>query len=232
MLRDTREMPTLFDEAEALLRRGDVERAVRLVSDLRGANRSLAEPAGRVAAERTRLRVQGALRYRLAEVPGLSGQARDEIRVALALGALVGVGVSHLLARVWPTLSEEQYSFPALDRYLQRLQQADSAALDAWLTHILTGLVGRERQRVQAELLLHHAYFAVLHSAELADMERRLLARPPQLAGLRVQSLRRSGCPVCVWPDVSYTAQDLPELPALPAHPGCRCLYRPVPLEA
>jgi hypothetical protein len=225
-------VPTLFEEADALLRRGDVEGAIRLVGDLRGLNSALAGPASRAGMDRLRLRVQGALKYRLAEASGLSNQARDEVRIALAIGVLFGIGVSHLLARVWPAVSQEHYSFLALDRYAQRLQQADATALDAWLAHILTGLAGREREEVRAELLMHNAYFSVLHSAELVDMERQVLARPPQLAGVRVQSLRRSGCPVCVWPDRVYTAKNLVELPALPAHPGCRCLYRPVSLEA
>jgi hypothetical protein len=231
-LRADREVPTLFEEADGLLRRGDVEGVIRLVSDLCGGNGPLAGPNGRANVERLRLRVQGALKYRLVEAPGLSNQARDEVRVALGIGALFGVGVSHLSGRVWPALSQERYSFPALDRYAQRLQRPEVGPLDVWLTHLLTELAGRERERVRAELLLHNAYFTVLHSAELVDIERQLLARPPQLAGVRVQRLRRSGCPVCVWPDVVYTAKTLPDLPALPAHPGCRCLYRPVPLES
>ena len=182
--------------------------------------------------DRMRLRVQGALKYRLMEVAGLSNQTRDEVRVALGIGALFGIGVSHLLARVWPALSQEHYSFPALDRYAERLAEVDSATLDGWLARVLTGLAGREREQVRAELLIHNAYFTVLHSAELVDMERQILARPPRLAGVRVQSLRRSGCPVCVWPDVLYSPNNLVDLPALPAHPGCRCLYRPVALEA
>jgi hypothetical protein len=225
-------VPTLFEEADSLLRRGDVEGAIRLVGELRGLNASSAGADGRTNLERMRLRVQGALKYRLVEASGLSNQARDEVRVALAIGTLFGIGVSHLLARVWPALSQERYSFLALDRYAQRLNQADAGSLDAWLTHVATGLAGREREQVRAELLVHNAYFTVLHSAELVDMERQLLARPPRLAGVRVQSLRRSGCPVCVWPDVLYTARNLPDLPALPAHPGCRCLYRPVQLDA
>jgi hypothetical protein len=230
-LRDDRGVPTLFEEADTLLRRGDVEGAIRLVGELRGLNSALAGAEGRTNLDRMRLRVQGALKYRLVEASGLSNQARDEVRVALAIGTLFGIGVSHLLARVWPSLSQEHYSFLALDRYAQRLQQVDGATLDGWLTHVATGLVGREREQVRAELLVHNAYFTVLHSAELVDMERQLLARPPRLGSVRVQSLRRSGCPVCVWPDVLYTARNLPDLPALPAHPGCRCLYRPVPLD-
>jgi hypothetical protein len=225
-----REVPTLFEEADVLLRRGDVEGAIRLVGDLRGLNPALAGPEARTSVERMRLRVQGALKYRLVEASGLSNQARDEVRVALAIGTLFGIGVSHLLARVWPSLSQERYSFLTLDRFAQRLHQPEVGPLDAWLSHISTGLAGREREQVRAELLMHNAYFTVLHSTELVDMERQLLARPPQLGGVRVQALRRSGCPVCVWPDVVYSAKNLGELPALPAHPGCRCLYRPVPL--
>jgi hypothetical protein len=178
-----------------------------------------------------RLRLQGALKYRLAEVSGLSNQAQEEVRVALGIGTLFGIGVSHLLARVWPALSQEQYSFLTLDRFAQRLHEPAVGPLDAWLTHISTDLDGREREQVRAEMLVHSAYFTVLHSTELVDMERQLLARPPRITGVRVQALRRSGCPVCVWPDMLYTAKNLAELPALPAHPGCRCLYRPVPLE-
>lgn len=206
-----------------------MEGALRLVGDLRGPAGST---HGRSSLDRLRLRLQGALKYRLAEASGLSVQARDEIRVALAIGTLFGIGASHLLARVWPVLSQEQYGFVTLDRYVQRLCQPDVGSLDGWLSHIATGFGGREREQVRAELLVHNAYFTVLHSAELVDMERQLLARPPQLAGVRVQALRRSGCPICVWPDVSYTARNLTDLPALPAHPGCRCLYRPVPLAS
>jgi hypothetical protein len=225
-------VPTLFEEADVLLRRGDVEGAIRLVGDLRGLNNPRLVPENRASMDRMRLRVQGALKYRLMEVSGLSNPARDEVRVALAIGALFGIGVSHLLARVWPAVSQEHYDFGALDRYAQLLEQADPATLDGWLARILTGLFSREREQVRAELLMHQAYFTVLHSAELVDMERQMLARPARLAGVRVQSLRRSGCPVCVWPDVLYDAKRLAELPALPAHPGCRCLYRPVALYA
>jgi hypothetical protein len=63
------------------------------------------------------------------------------------------------------------------------------------------------------------------------EIERRLLARPPQLLGVRVQALRPSGCPVCDWPDVTFTPANLAELTVLPAHPGCRCVYRPVPIR-
>jgi hypothetical protein len=232
ILREDREVPTLFEEADALLRRGDVEGAIRLVGDLRGHTGAPAGPDGRTTVERMRLRVQGALKYRLMEASGLSNHAREEVRVALAIGTLFGIGVSHLSARVWPALSQERYSFLTLDRFAQRLNQPGGGPLDTWLTHIKTGLAGREREQVRAELLMHNAYFTVLHSTELVDMERQLLARPPQLAGVRVQALRRSGCPVCVWPDVLYTAKNLADLPALPAHPGCRCLYRPVQLGA
>lgn len=231
-LPNDRAVPTLFEEADAFLRRGDVAGAVRLVEELRGRALSLVGPDGRTPTERLRLRVQGALKYRLAEAAGLSEPARDEIRVALGIGALFGIGVSHLLARVWPVLAEERYSFPALDHYAQLLREQHEGPLDEWLTHVVTGLAGREREQVRAELLVHNAYFTVLHNAELADIERQVLARPPRLAGVRVQALRRSGCPLCVWPEVVYAAENLPELPALPAHPGCRCLYRPVHLEA
>ncbi|HZS01202.1 MAG TPA: hypothetical protein VFE37_20960 [Chloroflexota bacterium] len=232
MLGENREMPTLFAEAEALLRRGDAEGAIRLVSDLCGRNSSPATSESRATLDRLRLRLHGALKHRLVEAPGLSNQTRDEIRVALAVGALFGIGVSHLAARVWPALSQEQYSFPLLDRFAQRLAGADAGALDPWLRRIAAGLSGREPEAMRAELLMHHAYFSVLHSAELAEMERQLLARPAQLSGVRVQALRRSGCPVCVWPDVLHTAENLAELPALPAHPGCRCIYRSVPLPS
>src|SRR5215210_1080482 len=47
----------------------------------------------------------------------------------------------------------------------------------------------------------------------------------------RVRALGRSGCPVCAWPDVTHTAKNLNGLSALPAHPGRRCLYRPVARE-
>lgn len=231
-LREGRDVPTLFEEADALLRRGDVEGAIRLVGDLRGPGSSITGPDGRSSMDRMRLRVQGALKYRLVEASGLSNQAREEVRVALGIGALFGIGVSHLLARVWPALSQEHYGFLALDRFAVRLQQPGTGPLDAWLSHISEGLTSREREQVRAELLMHNAYFTVLHSTELVDMERQLLARPPQLAGVRIQALRRSGCPVCVWPDVLYTSKTLADLPALPAHPGCRCLYRPVPLAA
>jgi hypothetical protein len=232
MLQEPREVPTLFEEADGLLRRGDIEGAMRLVGDLRGLNNPRLAPESRASMDRLRLRVHGALKYRLTEVSGLSNPTRDEVRVALAIGALFGIGVSHLLARVWPAVSQERYDFVALDRFAQRLEEADGAALDGWLEHILTGLSSREREQVRAEMLMHQAYFTVLHSAELVDMERQMLARPARLAGVRIQSLRRSGCPVCVWPDRVYGANDLAELPALPAHPGCRCLYRPVALAA
>jgi hypothetical protein len=230
-LRQDREVPTLFEEADTLLRRGDVEGALRLVGDLRGPAGARGGPDGRSSQDRLRLRLQGALKYRFAEVSGLSVQARDEIRVALAIGSLFGIGASHLLARVWPALSQEQYGFLTLDRCVQRLREPDAGPLDPWLSHIANGLDGREREQVRAEMLVHNAYFTVLHSAELVDMERQILARPPRLVGVRVQALRRSGCPICIWPDLVYTVRNLRDLPALPAHPGCRCLYRPVTLE-
>jgi hypothetical protein len=214
-------------EAEAALRRGDIEAALQVVAAL-PASSVAADPAAR--ATRQRLRVRGALQYRLVEASGISPAARDEVRVALALGSLFGIGASHLLARVWPVLSQEQYSFLPLDRFIQRLRQPDVGPLDAWLTHILQGMEGRDRDQVRAEILVHNAYFTILHGSEIVDIERQLLARPPRLGGVRVQALRRSGCPVCVWPDVVYTARNLGDLPQLPAHPGCRCLYRPVSL--
>jgi hypothetical protein len=229
-LREQREVPTLLEEADVLLRRGDVDGAVRLVEELRGLRAALGGGDERAGAERLRLRVRGALQYRLVEASGLTPAARDEVRVALALGALFGISASHLLARLWPTLAQEQYSFLVLDRFAQRLREVEASQLDTWLRHILNGMSGHERDGVRAEMLIHHAYFTVLHSSELVDLERHLLARPPRLGGVRVQALRRSGCPVCVWPDVVYTARNLPQLPTLPAHPGCRCLYRPVSL--
>jgi hypothetical protein len=215
-------------EAEAALRRGDIEAALRVVAAL-PASSVAADPAAQ--ATRQRLRVRGALQYRLVEAPGLSQSARDDVRVALALGTLFGLGVPHLVERVWPVLAQESYDFVALDRFVQRLRRSDDGSLDAWLQHIVDGLAGPERERVRAELLVHHAYFAVLHSTELVEIERRLLARPPQLRGVRVQALRPSGCPECVWSDVIYAPENLAELPVLPAHPGCRCVYRPVPLR-
>ena len=200
------------------------------MEELRGLQVARGGGDARAGTERLRLRVRGALQYRLAEASGISPAACDEIRVALALGALFGIGASHLLARLWPVLVQEQYSFLVLDRFVERLRQPHVGPLDAWLTHILTGMEGPERDHVRAEMLVHNAYFTILHSSELVDIERKLLARPPRLGGVRVQALRRSGCPVCVWPDVVYTTRNLPQLPQLPTHPGCRCLYRPVSL--
>jgi hypothetical protein len=232
MLRNEREVPTLLEEAEALLRRGDVDGAVRLVQELRAGAAGGTASDPRAGTERMRRRMRAALQYRLVEASGITPAARDEVRVALAVGALFGISASHLLTRVWPVLAQEQYSFLALDRYVQRLQQPEAGPLDAWLTHLRDGLAGRERDQVRAELLIHYAYFSVLHSTELVELERQLLARPPQLGGVRAQALRRSGCPICVWPDVVYTARNLSELPSLPAHPGCRCIYRPISLGA
>jgi hypothetical protein len=220
----------VLEEAEALLRRGDLEAALRMVEGLPQTRTPAARADPAAVATRLRLRLRGAMQYRLVEAPGLSPAAREEIRVALGLGVLLGIGVPHLVERVWPILAQEAYTFIALDRFAQRLRQPDVESLDAWLRHIVDGLAGEERERVRAELLVHHAYFAVLHSTELVETERRLLTRPPQLLGVRVQALRASGCPVCVWPDVTYTAANLAELPVLPAHPGCRCVYRPVQL--
>src|SRR5579884_209415 len=223
--------PTLLDETEALLRRGDVDGALRGLERLPRSRLDVLGTEPEVAANRQRLRLRGALQYRLPEAPGLSAAAREEVRVTLALGTLFGIGVPSLVERVWPVLAHESYSFLPLERFAERLRRPEVGPLDAWLRHIADGLVSGERERVRAELLVHHAYFAILHSAELAEIERRLLARPPQLGGVRVQALRPSGCPICVWPDVTYTADNLPELPMLPAHPGCRCVYRPVPLS-
>jgi hypothetical protein len=219
-----------LDEAEALLRRGDLDAALRVVQRLPPSRLAAGRENSEAVADRQRLRLRAALQYRLLEAQGLSVRAREEVRLALALGTLFGIGVPQLVERVWPVLAGESYRFAALETYAQRLRQPDVGPLDRWLRHIADGLAGPERERTRAELLVHHAYFAVLHSTELVDVEGRLLARPPRLAGVRVQMLRPSGCPVCVWPDVIYTVDNLPELPVLPAHPGCRCVYRPVAL--
>ncbi len=227
---DERISPSVLDEAEALLRRGDLDGALRVVQALPRSPLAAGQENAEAARSRQRLRLRAALQYRLLEAPGLSAAAREEVRLALALGTLFGIGVPHLVERVWPVLAEESYSFAALDAYAERLRQAEVGPLDRWLRGVANRLAGPERERTRAELLVHHAYFAVLHATELVEIERRLLGRPRQLAGVRVQSLRASGCPVCVWPDVTYTVDNLPELPILPAHPGCRCVYRPVAL--
>ena len=223
-------MPNELGDAEACLRRGDLEAALRLVAELPRAPAGAASVDSAAQATRQRLRLRGALQYRLVEAPGLSADAREEVRLTLALGTLFGMGVPQLVDRAWPVIARESYSFLALDRFVQRLRQSDNGTLDGWLQHIVDGMAGPERDRVRAELLVHHAYFAILHSTELVEIERRLLARPPQLLGVRVQALRRSGCPVCIWPDLTFTPANRADLPALPAHPGCRCVYRPVPI--
>jgi hypothetical protein len=220
----------VLEEAEALLRRGDLDGALRLVEGLPQQRGGPGRDDPAVALTRQRLRLRGAMQYRLVEAPGLSPAAREEVRVALALGTLFGIGVPHLVERVWPMLQQESYSFVLLDRFAQRLRQPEVGSLDAWLQRVADGLAGAERDRVRAELLIHHAYFSVLHSTELVELERALLSRPPALLGVRVQALRNSGCPVCVWAQQTYTATTLSDLPSLPAHPGCRCVYRAVPL--
>jgi hypothetical protein len=231
MWRDEGDVRNELADAEACLRRGDLEGALRLVAELPRGTTTTATADPTAQATRQRLRLRGALQYRLVEAPGLSAEAREDVRVSLALGTLFGMGVPQLVERVWPVITRESYSFLALDRFVQRLLRGDRRTLDGWLQHILDGMAGPDRERVRAELLVHHAYFAVLHSTELVEIERRLLARPPQLLGVRVQALRPSGCPVCDWPDVTFRPANLAELPVLPAHPGCRCVYRPVTIR-
>jgi hypothetical protein len=230
MWRDDGSVPSELGDAEACLRRGDLEAALRLVAELPRALAGAASIDSAAQTTRQRLRLRGALQYRLVEAPGLSADTREDLRVTLALGTLFGMGVPQLVERAWPVIARESYSFVALDRFVQRLRQSDNGTLDGWLQHIVDGMAGPERERVRAELLVHHAYFAILHSTELVEMERRLLAHPSQLLGAKVQALRRSGCPVCIWPDLTFTPANLADLPALPAHPGCRCVYRPVPI--
>jgi hypothetical protein len=231
MWRDDGSAPNELADAEACLRRGDLEAALRLVAELPRGPAGAAPVDSMAQATRQRLRLRGALQYRLVEAPGLSTEDREDVRVTLALGTLFGMGVPHLVERAWPVIARESYSFLALDRFVQRLRQRDDGSLDGWLQHIVDGMAGPDRERVRAELLIHHAYFAVLHSTELVEIERRLLARPPRLLGVKVQALRPSGCPVCVWPDLTFTPANLAELPVLPAHPGCRCVYRPIPIR-
>lgn len=221
-------MGRLIDAAERLLRHGDAEGALRLVWHLEA---GALGPRTLETAQRLWLRLRAALEYPWDEATGLTAAARDELRVGLAVGVLLGIGVPHLLDRLWPVLAEERYAFPALDAYVERLRAGAAEPLDPWLGRLTAAGLGAGAERLRAELLTHYAYFSVLHRLARAEIERDLLVEPPALAGVRVRALRQSGCPVCRWPDAIYTGRTLTLLPTLPAHPGCRCVYQPIPVR-
>lgn len=221
-------MGRLIDEAERLLRHGDAEGALRLVWRLEeGAPRQRTPET----AQRLWLRLRAALEYPWDEATGLTTAARDELRVGLAVAVLLGIGVLDLLDRLWPTLAQERYAFPALDAYVERLRAVAAEPLDPWIGRLTAAGLGAGAERLRAELLTHYAYFSVLHRVTRAEFERDLLLEPPALAGVRVRALRASGCPLCRWPDVTYTGRTLILLPTLPVHPGCRCVYQPLPIR-
>ncbi len=215
----------LIDAAERLLRHGDAEGALRLVWRLEA---GAPGPRTLETAQRLWRRLRAALEYPWDEATGLTAVARDELCVGLAAAVLLGMGVPHLVDRLWPTLAQERYAFPALDAYIQRLRAGAAAPLDPWLGRLTAVGPGAQAERLRAELLVHHAYFSVLHRVARAEIERDLLVEPPALVGVRVRALRQSGCPLCRWPDVTYTGRTLTLLPTLPAHPGCRCVYQPI----
>ncbi len=224
----TAALPSAMAAAERLLRRGDVEGALGVRRALWVADAPLPAEATPPPSSGLEPRLRAALEYPVDEAPGLTRAARDEVRVALALGTLFGIGVPALTIRLWPALSGERFRFPALDAHVRRLRETGAQPHDPLLVRLLGEAGGPPNERVRAELLVQHAYHWVLLGVTLGELEAQLLARPPRIAAVRVQALRPSGCPVCTWPAGAYPAPEVARLPRLPAHPGCHCVYRAV----
>ena len=98
-------VPHELADAEACLRRGDLDAALRLVAGLPPGPAGAAPVDLATQATRQRLRLRGALQYRLVEAPGLSAEAREEVRVILALGTTApdgSVTVPLIVLKPWP----------------------------------------------------------------------------------------------------------------------------------